>query len=651
MSIAAQVRMWLTAVLVALVLSPINMVSAGTGHLRVMAVLEGRDVSEQAQIVIMRSDGMPGAMMRKGQVKTVDLAPGTYNIMAMLKMEGVAALPARKEVEVVGGAEQTVIMEINTMPGLGDLSALLGQLPGAVEPAEIPQAKRSSAAAPATMEKLAMDLSGADPGLRLEAAFELAKRGKEAATYAASLVDHENPSVRADAFYALAEMGSAARGAIPVERLPAALEDSYWRVRVNAGMVMLHAGDITVEAVQRLLPALEDPVGEVRAVAAAVLGVARGSARREVQAVAVDSLLHMALHDPYYKSRWSALTALNQLGAGGDQVISGLGRALQDPDIHVRRVAVRSLGRAPGDVGPIAPILMSALLDIDHDVRHHAAGVVGRRVGSDAVPQVIDLLSHKSTGIRLTALEALRRMRAGAEASAPALGGALSDPDEGVRRVAMETLVALGPGARGAAAPLTAALLDPDRRMRSLAASALGNLDSETAARAVPGLTAALDDEDRGVRVQAARSLRAAGPAAHSAIPSLIGMLSADHPDLQNVAAQTLGQFGPVAGAAVDGLIVLIQGEDRRSRDAALSAALALGSIGEAAVPALMELLKTGSVPAKIRAAAALGAAGPAAGAAVPKLSAIAMDKSANLELRRTAAGALERITGERLKL
>ena len=129
--------------------------------------------------------------------------------------------------------------------------------------------------------------------------------------------------------------------------------------------------------------------------------------------------------------------------------VPSLARALQDPDVNMRRNATLALGALGGgwwqfaswpskiDTEAALPALVTALQDSDEDVRAWAAQAIGD-IGPHAmtaVPALLKLLSEDSYS-RISVFIALHGIGPSAKAALPALNPYLTDSDADVRKMA-----------------------------------------------------------------------------------------------------------------------------------------------------------------------------------------------------------------------
>jgi len=134
--------------------------------------------------------------------------------------------------------------------------------------------------------------------------------------------------------------------------------------------------------------------------------------------------------------------AAEALGRAGDiRALPSLIRiAANDPEIGVRHVAVRSIGRL-GDPGGVE-CLVSLLDDEDRWIRKEAARSLGEIGEPSSLPFLAALLGDPKDDVRAAAADALGRL--GDQSAVDILCDAVRDHDPKVRTSARESLRELG---------------------------------------------------------------------------------------------------------------------------------------------------------------------------------------------------------------
>jgi HEAT repeat protein len=443
-------------------------------------------------------------------------------------------------------------------------------------------------------------------------------------------------------------------------------------------------GPEAAPAVPALALLLNDPVRDVRVQAVQALGRIGPEARDGLKG------LIAATNDTDKDVRKYAIQSLGKIGAQDPGVVPALVRSLRDPDRDVRSNAVNALEL----IGPEASTAVPALIDLLQETESEPAYGVPQALGAigpgaqTAVPALVKAaLNSPDSDISRRSGEALARI--GTEAL-PALIEALENADAGVRARAAAALGHHGEAAQAAVAALARALSDNDPKVQAAAAIALGNLGLagrealpqliqaldrdlpevvHTLARfgpgakpAVPGLVRRLPQGapiDQGWVIDA---LAAIGPEARAAVPALQARKSAGYNSVKLVRAiwkidgnadlavtelvemakhlknyqsekhdvvRLLGEIGPQAARAVPFLVEILRSQEPLSDSLKEDAYEALGQIGpgaKEAVPVLLEALADTKAFGRTssRVARALGKIGPEARAAIPQLTRLA---------------------------
>ncbi|MFP4123781.1 MAG: sister chromatid cohesion protein PDS5 [Coleofasciculus sp.] len=296
--------------------------------------------------------------------------------------------------------------------------------------------------------------------------------------------------------------------------------------------------------------------------------------------------------------------------------------------------ALRKLG------SPAIPQLIEALQSENLQVRQGAVDALGK-IGKAAIPDLLEGLKSDKEQVRWSAANGLGNIGSQAQDAIPDLIEALQDKEARVRSSAADALGSIGHDAQDAIPDLIETLQDTDARVRSSAASALGNIGHD-AKDAVPKLIKALQDQEAQVRSSAADGLGGIGADAKDAVPDLRAALQDSDKDVRRNAAWALGRIGSHAKEVVPDLIQALQDSDKDIRRSAAYALEMIGHDAKEAVPDLIVALKEDK-EAQVRswAADALGAIG--AKEAVPQLR-VALKEDKEVQVRRSAAWALLKI-------
>ncbi|MBI3097195.1 MAG: HEAT repeat domain-containing protein, partial [Planctomycetes bacterium] len=333
-----------------------------------------------------------------------------------------------------------------------------------------------------------------------------------------------------------------------VSRCTQDLQGAEVVTRRKAVRLLENLGEKASAAAPALVEALRDPDAEVSEGAAAALN------RMPASKSTVQGVLAVLSH-PAAPARAAALKLLGHLRPAESEAIESISAAVKDPDAEVRFFALKALGCIGPRARSAAPALLSALCDERMAVAFAAAGalvVIGagpdqvipeflkllgrtpedrarselhsliRRIGSPAVPPLIEALRSPETLVRMEAAGVLPGLMAPpetprADASLaiapflPELIRAMDDPEPKVRQAVIDTMAALGHRVPEASFGLARALRDPDAEFRARAARALGPFGAE-AKDSLPALLATLRDPSVEVRTAVLESLVRIGP-------------------------------------------------------------------------------------------------------------------------------------------
>ena len=306
----------------------------------------------------------------------------------------------------------------------------------------------------------------------------------------------------------------------------------------------------------------------------------------------------------------------------GPTAVPTLVHHLDDPNEHVRSVAVSTLGLLRA--GATLPKMVARAHDPSDLVRLSLAQALGEIADASARPAQRTVRRRREW--RAWRLLSARRWNTApavepARAAIPALRSALADPSAAVRSVAAASLGRFGPALAAELAPdLLGLFNDPDETVRERAAEALGRLGAGDPA-SVAALVALLADPGPAIRVVAARALGALRAAACPAVPELVRLLNDPDESVRTAAAEAVGQIGKLCDESTNSLTESLTSDDNVVR---ARTAEALGSIGGAAAgvaPVLVEAAADKNDQVRAKAVEALGKIGEAAAeVAVPRL-------------------------------
>lgn len=411
--------------------------------------------------------------------------------------------------------------------------------------------------------------------------------------------------------------------------------------------------------------------------------------------------------------RRDAAYQLNRLGPAAKPVLAALIKALEDEDKQVWSSAVTALANFGPEARDAIPVLIAGMDTRGQRGRRarDARQLVMRnsfalsRIGSVAVPPLIEALKTDDAGLRAGAARALGPMGAAARDAVPLLVKNLGDGRDPVRE---ETVTALGLIGAEAGPALVTALSDADARRRGGAALALAQISPpflpamESVEKALSGekdavvraalLTAvpklggsperslsalipSVLGEDEAVRHAALNALLLNRSLRKVAVPKLAAALKDPNPAVREKAARALGRFGADAVPALPALIeatrvsggapafadalaqmgspvlpMLLKTLETGKPEESAWVLRALRGFGAPAVPILSEALKSEKPSVRAAAASALGAMGRDAADAVNPLFVLAEDSNHEVQAAALRALVAQRADSGRLK-
>lgn len=141
------------------------------------------------------------------------------------------------------------------------------------------------------------------------------------------------------------------------------------------------------------------------------------------------------------------------------------------PDGHPRVMPIAPVGPTPAPAALVAPVAFEApvaAIPLPPPIKPYsewseqeaAADALGR-IGTAAVPSLVEALHSPDPAIRQKAAEVLGRMGPDAKDAVPHLVRLLDDPDEHVRKTVTRTIGRIGPPAQDAVPALVRTLLQP----------------------------------------------------------------------------------------------------------------------------------------------------------------------------------------------
>src|SRR6478736_13917 len=346
----------------------------------------------------------------------------------------------------------------------------------------------------------------------------------------------------------------------------AALADPDWRVACAACNVLRELGTAAEQALPSLLSALEHPDAQVRGSAALATGYVSSTSTRG---------------------------------------LTGLTKALEDADAEVRREAAHGLACLGATAAPASSALVPLLASRGSRA---SAFAVFEKIGSAAVPSLVQGLAHGNEAIRKGAADALARIGENATDAISALVAALAENGTGMGvetadgyrppwpdSVGSAASNALGRIGLAALPALLSALRSPNGSVRCGAARSLGQL---RATGVVEALSASLTAESVEVRRAARESLRTLEPDADDADPEPTARANSSISALTDALASK--DVGLRSQAITALMLQVTSGLSQEAADA-------LASARHEAIPTLIEGLRHHRAPVRRLSADALG--------------------------------------------
>ena len=563
---------------------------------------------------------------------------GGFGIQPLVAQQDVAKLSAA--LVAANAAEQHAAAD--ALADLGPAAkAAVSQLATALEAKDAQLRMRAARALgmigdPKAVESLRKHAADADPGVRAQSIFALARlRAEDQASLAAIIarLTDSDPAVRRATVASLRMLKADRSKVIPL--VVKVLEDSDASVVMPALHALAEGGP---EVVPALIEALDDK--EARYWACVVLTEMGPPAKGAAGALA------KAATDERPEVRSQALIALAEIGPDAKPQSPAVAKALEDQFMSVRYAAAFALGRI-GDKAHAVAIDKAAKSD-DHFlalVATWASAKVdpeNKEKLAAAVKALVNGLMDEHENHRVAAARGLLELSAPEAVSKEidALEAKL-DPQQ-VDRL-LDAFAALG----GRVVPRAIELLkDPKRRERAIIV--LKKIGPE-AAPAVPDLVNLLKDKDPKIRTEALFALAAIGPKAAAAVSLTTELLADTDRDVKLTAAYALGKFGSEARPAAPMLRKLLDSDDELVGLTGVWALLQIEPASEEhvrlAVPQMTAALKSPLAFIRAEAAMTLGDLGKAAVSALPALEAAAKADD-NPAVRAAATDAVKKIKG-----
>jgi HEAT repeat protein len=344
-------------------------------------------------------------------------------------------------------------------------------------------------------------LADSNAVVRRAAADELAEHAATAQSAVPALINALNDRdvrVRANSARALGKIKQPAERVVPA--LVEAFQDADWTVRHNAALALRWVGEA---ATPFLVEAVGDKRPRVRLFCADTLN--RITPRYAAQ---TSPVLIALLDHPEDEIRLIAAEALGDLTSNASGAVPALTKLLDHPKTEARVIAIKTLGAIGQPANAAVPGLTALLAANQKTIVRVEAARALESIGVNHalwMPAVVQMLqpSHEE---QLAAVAELVLGRIGTPA-VPLLVEALKDAGPAVRASAAEALSIAGPSAIRAVPDLISMLNDADWSVRQRSVRALGEigLSSDQVIRA---LNAASNDREEVVRVFAQEALR-----------------------------------------------------------------------------------------------------------------------------------------------
>lgn len=341
---------------------------------------------------------------------------------------------------------------------------------------------------------------------------DMKKDAEDAVPDLAKALGDQEADVRKAAAIALRTIGppEAAEPAV-VRALGKALKSnqSWWQLRIEIAKTLGSFGEKGAPAALDLIELLHDKDKKVQQAGAAALRqigtsaipamkTALGSAPWQAKiwvtrilgemgkkAIPAVPALVDALGDNDIDVRKGALLTLNRLGPAAISAMPKLLRIIKDPSLprHIWEGALRCIFSI-GNQGTLG--LLSLLESDDWTIRRKIMENIGRlgaKVGPEAVPFLIQALSHKQKEVRWTSAMVLSKLGPKAAPAVSALTQSLNDTDPITRKWSARALGAIGAPARSSIPALNRRKRDPNASVRDAVTQALSQLQRKPSSR------------------------------------------------------------------------------------------------------------------------------------------------------------------------
>jgi HEAT repeat protein len=442
--------------------------------------------------------------------------------------------------------------------------------------------------------------------VREEAAAVLAEMGpaaKDALPELLPLLKAEAPAVRLRAAVAIWKIGRDTKAVLPV--LQDALKEGHRGRRALSLQALTQMGGTALETAPILIAFLDDATPQERGIA--------GMALRQMGAEAIPAITH-GLKRTSPEARRECVSLLSQFVNQNAKVTETVAERLKDEDKRVRLEAARALMAAAKYRKDVAAVLADALKDSDLAHRRTASAMVFMMSPrpKEFLEVFVGLLDDPDAQIAGNAANAVWELTRDAKRVTPTLRRVLRDPTFNGHFAAMMALQQMGP----AAIDCLPALLNSPRTDPN----SLGVIVKQIGPTALPDLLGMVNSNaDVMLRRKAVEVLGNAGP---DALPRLLTLANDSHVMVREAALRSIGAVGPEAKEALPLLMRAARDDNGAMRMAAISSIGKLGAEAKTAAPLLLDALKDQFVGTRYVAIDALAAVPVDAKTALPALDA-----------------------------
>ncbi|MDD2714538.1 MAG: HEAT repeat domain-containing protein [Candidatus Wallbacteria bacterium] len=306
--------------------------------------------------------------------------------------------------------------------------------------------------------------------------------------------------------------------------------------------------------------------------------------------------LTKALSENSQRLRLFVIDTLGHYGKAASDTAVQLTPLYADGSRELRGQILNTLGEIEPDFKISFSLISKALTDKDDSLRTQAEEVLKKlAVSTDALPLLLESLSHKDQTIRATAASTIGFSNQDLKPAIPLLTNCLADPIKTVKdnaaasliriggpavsylgaklqssdnaeiKLVLEVLDRFGDQAGSAVQAIVPKLNDPDLEIRRLCLKILGNVQSGP--ECIPAVIQLLKDNDPEVCRLAIKALEKNGSTSAAAIPELTASLSSSDPYLRRLAIKALDSIDIDKKITGTTLIRALNGSDSYLRE------------------------------------------------------------------------------------